>query len=229
MSIERIDILMPTVTTTPNVTMLPIDVIRPNTLNPNQMSSDQVAALQREVERLGGLAKPIVVCAVDDGYEIIDGEHSWRAAREVGFEEVPCEIRDYVDDYELMRQCLVRNQHGEHNRVLEARVFELMQQERNLSSRGLSRELGMTEASIRNTLRYRPDLTFPALSRHLQSAKRVPRPLEKKAIGSFSARVSRSGNHGGGHLAPLFGCSGISRRVRQIDGRSRANTDHTSE
>jgi ParB-like chromosome segregation protein Spo0J len=49
-------------------------------------------------------------------YLIVDGEHSWRAAKEVGFEAIECELVD-VDDFEAMSQTYKRNQHGSHNPV----------------------------------------------------------------------------------------------------------------
>ena len=64
-----------------------IDSIRPNPWNPNKQS-EEVFRRQIESIRRYGLLLPILVRKMDDGYEIIDGEHRYRACRELGIEEV---------------------------------------------------------------------------------------------------------------------------------------------
>src|SRR5690606_29130015 len=91
--------------------------IKPNDYNPNRMTDDEFAELVAEVRHLGRLPKPVVVRPNGDGYVIVDGEHGWRAAQEVGLPEITCEVIE-VDDFEAMRQTYKRNQHGQHNPVL---------------------------------------------------------------------------------------------------------------
>lgn len=113
-------------------TLLPVERLRSNEWNPNQMVEDEFAELVAEVRHLGRLPKPVIVRANGDGWDIVDGEHGWRAAKEVGLAEVNCEVVA-VDDFEAMRQTYKRNQHGTHNPVLLGQIFQRMLKERDLS------------------------------------------------------------------------------------------------
>ncbi len=135
-------------------TSLPISALKPNDYNPNTMTEDGFAELVEEVRHLGHLPKPIVVRANGaDEYVIVDGEHGWRAAKEVGLQEVAAEVVK-VDDFEARRQTYKRNQHGEHDPVLLGRMFKQMMAERDLSQRQLAEEVSVSEGTIRNMLTY---------------------------------------------------------------------------
>ena len=133
--------------------LLPVrlDKLKPNAWNPNRMDSAQFAELVEEVKHLGRILKPIVVRTNGDGYEIIDGEHNWRAAQEAGLDTVPCEVLE-ANDFEAMRQTYKRNQHGKHHRVLEGRLFRSMCQSRGVSNRELAKEIGVSEGTIRDAI-----------------------------------------------------------------------------
>jgi ParB/RepB/Spo0J family partition protein len=127
--------------------------LRPNAYNPNAMTPDEFAELVAEVRHLGRLPKPVVVRPDGDGYVIVDGEHGWRAAEEVGLAEVPCEVLE-VDDFEAMRQTYKRNQHGTHDRVALGQMFRRMMDERNISNRQLAKEINVSEGTVRNALTF---------------------------------------------------------------------------
>jgi ParB/RepB/Spo0J family partition protein len=132
---------------------LKTESLKPNDYNPNAMTQDEFAELVAEVRHLGHLPKPVVVRPNCNGYVIVDGEHGWRAAREVGLSEVPCEVAE-VDDFEAMRQTYKRNQHGTHHPVKLGQMFQAMMKERDLSQRALATEIGVSEGTIRNALEY---------------------------------------------------------------------------
>ena len=77
--------------------------IHPNAYNPNHMSEDDFQEFVKEVRHLGRLPKPIIVRKNGEGHEIIDGEHGWRAAKEVGLKTVPSEVLE-ADNFEARRQ-----------------------------------------------------------------------------------------------------------------------------
>ena len=115
------------------ITTLPIGKICPNDYNPNRMTDEEFAELVVEVRHLGRLPKPVVVRPGANGaHVIVDGEQSWRAAIQIGLDEVQVEIVE-VDDFEAMRQTYKRNQHGTHNPVLLGRMFTRMMKARKLS------------------------------------------------------------------------------------------------
>ena len=63
---------------------IPVAQIKPNSYNPNRMADDEFAELVAEVQHLGRLPKPVVVRKNCDIYEIVGGEHGWRAAQQSG-------------------------------------------------------------------------------------------------------------------------------------------------
>ena len=135
-------------------TTLPIEALQPNDYNPNQMTDERFAELVEEVRHLGRLPKPVVARPNGDSqYTIVDGEHGWRAAREVGLAEIAVEVVE-ADDFEARRQTYKRNQHGEHDPVLLGRMFRQMMGERDLSQRALAKEIAVSEGTVRNALLY---------------------------------------------------------------------------
>ena len=150
-------------------TELSTELIHPNEYNPNRMTDDEFAELVAEVEHLGRLPKPVVVRRNGDGYLIVDGEHGWRVAKEIGLNEIPCEVIE-ADDFESMRQTYKRNQHGTHDPVLLGQMFQQMMKSRKLSQRKLAKEISVSEGTIRNSLEYakatkvRNDYAFSELS-----------------------------------------------------------------
>jgi ParB-like chromosome segregation protein Spo0J len=69
-------------------------LLHPNTYNPNRMSEEDFRRLVGEVVHLGRIPKPIVVRPDGEQYEIVEGEHSWKAANHGGLRELPCEVID---------------------------------------------------------------------------------------------------------------------------------------
>jgi len=59
--------------------------IRPNQYNPNRQTEDEFEMLKASI-REDGFTQPIL-CLVDG--TIVDGEHRWRAAQELGMQRVP--------------------------------------------------------------------------------------------------------------------------------------------
>lgn len=77
----------------------PVDELRKNTWNTNQVSVEHEERIRKSIER-NGLFKPIIVRQVPDvaGYEIIGGEHRWEQAIELGHKQVPIFNLGYIDE-----------------------------------------------------------------------------------------------------------------------------------
>jgi hypothetical protein len=153
--------------------------------------------LRAEVRHLGRIPKPVVVRANSSktGYEIVDGEHSWRAAKELGFDKIECEIVE-VDDFEAMSQTYKRNQHGSHNPVKLGQMFEKMCSDRLVSIRKLARSIGVSEGTVRNAINYaraarmRSGYAFQILSQdQVRLYLRLPCPINDLWLDS-GARIS---------------------------------------
>lgn len=134
---------------------IPLSKINPNPWNPNEMTSEEFDELVYEIKHNARPSKPIVLRPQEeDTYEIVDGEHTYRALKQLGFTELQedwYEIEEY-DDVEAMRQTYKRNLGGKNNPVKLGLMFERALQHSGKSIRQLADEWGMSEGTIRNTL-----------------------------------------------------------------------------
>lgn len=70
---------------------VPIDEVEPNDYNPNRQSEHDYDLLKLSI-REDGFTQPVIVLATKNAngkYPIVDGEHRWRAAHDLGFTEIP--------------------------------------------------------------------------------------------------------------------------------------------
>jgi len=137
---------------------IPIDVIRPNEWNPNVMTEEEYEKLKTSIELTNGEYledNPIMVRPVDDGfYEIIDGEHRWTVAVDLGYTNLYCNVRD-VEDQTAMELCVILNKdRGQINyfklsklltNAYEAYSHDLNQEE-------LGRKFGYSQQTIQKIL-----------------------------------------------------------------------------
>lgn len=89
------------------ITHVHIDDIHPNDYNPNRQSTHDFELLCRSMEE-DGFTTPIIVQRKDN--VIVDGEHRWRAAKVLGYTQVPVVFVDMTP--EQMRISTLR-----HNRA----------------------------------------------------------------------------------------------------------------
>jgi ParB/RepB/Spo0J family partition protein len=92
------------------IRFLSVDQIAPSDLNPNRMTIEEFQGLVDSVKNAGFLwSNPIIVRPNGNGtYEIVDGEHRWRAAKKLGIGKVPCDIVE-MDDLEADRHRVILN------------------------------------------------------------------------------------------------------------------------
>lgn len=85
----------------------------PNEINPNRMSPEKFGAFVGTIKRWGQ-TRPIQVAPLEKGkYEIIDGEHVYRAMKELGLEECEVNIRPIKEKADRIMAGLESNIHGE--------------------------------------------------------------------------------------------------------------------
>lgn len=86
------------------------DRIVPNRWNPNVMSPFMYAKELDSIREFG-LIDPVLVREVGiDRYQIIDGEHRWRAAGDLGIDEVPVWNLGLIDDATAKRLTITMNE-----------------------------------------------------------------------------------------------------------------------
>lgn len=90
---------------------IPIDRIQPNSYNNNVFDKKTFEKLKQNIKR-DGFNMPIIVKEIDiDKYEIIDGEHRYRAMKELGETYITCVVKkkDEITDIEQKRGTLSYN------------------------------------------------------------------------------------------------------------------------
>lgn len=92
-----------------------IDTLQPNSYNPNRQSEHDFELLKKSMSE-DGFTQPIVV--QEETLTIVDGEHRWRAGRDLGYTEVP--IVKVTMTPEQMRIATLR-----HNRARGSEDIEL--------------------------------------------------------------------------------------------------------
>ena len=89
--------------------ILDIGKVYPNNWNPNRQTKN-IFDKEKESIRQFGMIDPVLVREAADGqYQIIDGEHRWRACKELGLTEIPCVIVD-VDEGVAKRLTVTMNE-----------------------------------------------------------------------------------------------------------------------
>jgi ParB family transcriptional regulator, chromosome partitioning protein len=133
---------------------LPIDVITPNPFQPRKdfppLELEELAASIREK----GIVQPVIVRPRPDGsFELVAGERRLRAAKLAGLAQIPVIVRD-VDDAESLELALIENvQREDLNPVEEARAYQQLITQFQLSQEEMSQKVGKDRSSVANTLR----------------------------------------------------------------------------
>ena len=102
-----------------------------------------------------GIMQPILVRPAKDreGFEVIAGERRLRAARELGFEQIPAFIKE-VKDEEALELSLIENiQREELNPIEEAYAYRELIDRFNLNQEDVAKAVGKDRSTISNTLR----------------------------------------------------------------------------
>ena len=135
----------------PGLLMLDVDRIQPSQYQPRS----DFAGLEGLVEsiRENGLVQPVVVRQEGERYELIAGERRWRAAQLAGMMRIPAVVRKVGQD-RVLELALVENiQRKDLNPIEEARAYDLLIGQMNLSQAEVAKRVGRERSSVANSLR----------------------------------------------------------------------------
>jgi ParB family chromosome partitioning protein len=132
---------------------LPVGAIRPNPKQPRSVfdedALDELVGSIREV----GVLQPVVVRAVEDGYELIMGERRWRATQAAGLDTIPAIVRQ-TEDSDLLRDALLENLHrSQLNPLEEAAAYQQLLDDFGCTHDELATRIHRSRPQISNTLR----------------------------------------------------------------------------
>ena len=133
------------------VVMVPVERIDVHPDNrPLGINDEKIAQLKILIQHDGfDSSHPLVVRLQDERYQLVEGEHRFRAARDLGYQELPCVIR-VMDDTEALIQLITGNIQSD-NKPLEIglNALKVTQANQGLTVATYAQRLGMSETSIR--------------------------------------------------------------------------------
>lgn len=127
--------------------------IQPNDLQPRDIfHEDEMQGLVDSIKKYG-ILQPIIVRPTPHGYMLIAGERRWRAAKQVGLNEIPAIIR-HTDELSNLEIALIENiQREDLNPIEKARAFRELTNKFGLTQEQVAKAMGKDRSSITNYIR----------------------------------------------------------------------------
>ncbi|HET7290586.1 MAG TPA: ParB/RepB/Spo0J family partition protein [Thermodesulfobacteriota bacterium] len=148
-----LDALIPKESKPEGLTLLSINEIRPNALQPRKDFDDETITELTASIKEKGILQPIVVRQAAGGYEIIAGERRWRAAQRAGVVKVPVVVKD-ASDMEALELALIENlQREDLNPIEEASGYQHLIEVYGLTHEEVSLRIGKDRSTVTNQLR----------------------------------------------------------------------------
>ncbi len=130
-----------------------ISDIKPNENQPRKVFvEEKIEELAASISE-HGIIQPLVVRPAKTGYEIVAGERRWRAARIAGLKTVPCLIREFDDEQNMLVAIIENMQREDLNPIEEAEGLEKMIKTYGLTQEQVSKSVSKSRPYITNSLR----------------------------------------------------------------------------
>lgn len=168
--------------------ILPMEKIRLNKYNPNRMSAKTMTVLRNFIQEQGFL-QPILVRAVEgDVYEVVDGEHRFKAMGELGATQIPAVVIAIDEDIAKVQTINMNNLRG--NEMDRIKLAEILRELKDKYTEAeLESKLGYTQQEIQafdDLLDFDPNLLSDeseAIAKiEAATADQVQDPLQEFAI-----------------------------------------------
>ncbi len=133
---------------------LRISEIEPNRSQPRKNFSDEAISALADSIQEHGILQPILVRPLSTGgYQIVAGERRWRAARMVGLDEVPVNIKE-LSDMETMQIAIIENLQRENlNPVEEAAGYNELIENYGMTQDKVAKMVGRSRSAVANAVR----------------------------------------------------------------------------
>jgi len=133
---------------------LDLNQIKPNRFQPRQsFNEDKINELSLSIAKHGVLSPILVRETGAGGYELIAGERRLRAAKKAGLKTLPCLV-DSAEDQTSLELALIENlQREDLNPIEEARGYDRLKREFNLTQDNISEVTGKARSSVANAMR----------------------------------------------------------------------------
>lgn len=197
---------------------LRISEIEPNRDQPRKNFSDEAIAALADSIREHGMLQPILVRPISNGgYQIVAGERRWRAARMLGLDEVPVNIRE-LSDFETMQIAIIENLQRENlNPVEEASGYNELIEKFGMTQDKVAKMVGRSRSAVANSVRL---LSLP---------ERVLKMLENGDISAGHARALLGFDNEEILIATAIKASDGGLTVRQVEKAAQKSLETEDE
>ncbi len=135
------------------VQYIKIHDIMPNVNQPRKtFDEEKIGELAASIKE-HGIIQPIVVRSRDKGFEIVAGERRWRAAIKAELTQVPCLIRDFDDEQNMLIAIIENMQREDLNPIEEAEGLRQMTENYGMTQEQVSKSVGKSRPYITNSMR----------------------------------------------------------------------------
>jgi len=135
------------------VVYININDIKPNENQPRKtFTEEKLNELAASITE-HGIIQPLVVRKNKGSYEIVAGERRWRAARKAELKEVPCIIREFTDEENMLVAIIENMQREDLNPIEEAEGLNQMIKTYGLTQEEVSKSVSKSRPYITNALR----------------------------------------------------------------------------
>lgn len=135
------------------VLYIDINDIKPNAEQPRKtFDKEKISELSQSIIE-HGIIQPLVVRKSGKHYEIVAGERRWRAAREAELSVVPCIVRQFSDEENMLVAIIENMQREDLNPIEEAKGLEQMISAYGMTQEEVSKSVSKSRPYITNTLR----------------------------------------------------------------------------
>jgi len=131
--------------------MVEVDRISPNRFQPRNQFKD-LEGLAASIKE-NGVIQPVIITEDQGAYQLVAGERRWRAAQLAGIEKIPAILRNVSDDRKLEMALVENIQRQELNPLEEAKAYELLLADLQLTQEEVARRVGKDRSTISNQLR----------------------------------------------------------------------------
>jgi ParB family chromosome partitioning protein len=130
-----------------------IDLIDRSPYQPRtRFREEALDELARSIQT-SGIIQPLVVRPIGLRYQLIAGERRWRAAQRAGLTKAPAIVRQVSDELALEMTLVENIQREDLNAIEQARAFERLMDEFELTQEAVAERTGKDRATVANAVR----------------------------------------------------------------------------
>lgn len=177
---------------------VPIDDVEVNEWNPNQMTEDVFNELVKEIQT-NGFDEPVITVKNGDKYRVVNGEHRYRAAKQLGMGFLPIVVKLDWDEPTQKLQTVRRNLlRGELDKVKFTKLVNDVVNGQHITPSEASKKFGFTdEKKFQQNLIAERDKLNAKVAEHLDETNNQLQTVDNlgfvvnEIFGQFGATVDR--------------------------------------